>query len=199
MKRVLVKRLSAKNLFARSLTFAVLLLALCACGAGVVRAQGKAAEADGAGVEYGSLEEIKYKRSAMLLVGRSLSVDARTPTKVSAEDVRRALEEPRARINSNAYRIIGRKMNKYIRKYKSMTSVETRTDAEFFIIFKIMQERRSFIDNQPYSYGKLFVVVPGDGGARRPRVVWESKGVQMLAEDATGDLIKALKELRGEK
>lgn len=201
------KGLLMKTVWAQSRLFVsiLLLLALCACGAGAARAQEKAsdkttdADGDDARIERGTLEEIKNKRSAMILVGRSLSVDARTPAHVSADDVQHALADPRARTNSNAYRIIGRKLNKYIRKYESMTSVETRTDAQFFIIFKIMQERRSFIDNQPYSYGKLFIVVPGDGETRPPRVVWESKGEMMLAEDAADDLIKALKEIRGEK
>lgn len=202
------KSLRLKCVWAQSrlLVSLLLLLALCVCVAGTARAQEKAtdktADAGGDGdarIERGTLEDIKDKRSAMILVGRSLSVDARTPAKVSADDVQHALAEPRARTNSSAYRIIGRKMNKYMRRYQSMTSVETRADAQFFIIFKIMQERRSFIDNQPYSYGKLFVVVPGDGEARLPRVVWESKGEMMLAEDAADDLIKALKEVRGEK
>jgi hypothetical protein len=199
-----MKSLPMKSVYVKCLLLVSLLLTLFACGAGTTRAQervtDKALDAgDETSVERGSLAEIKDKRSVMLLVGRSLSVDARTPAKVSAEDVQRALEDPRARTHLSAYRIIGRKLNKYIRKYESLTSVETRTDAQFYIIFKIMQERRSFIDNQPYSYGKLFVVLPGGGEARRPRVLWESKGEMMLAEDAASDLIKALKELRGEK
>lgn len=183
-----------KSLPLKNLSLIVVLLSLSACAA---RAQGKPAE--DAGVEYGSLGEIKDKRNMLLVVGRSFAVDARAPSKVSAEDVRRALEETHAPTNQRAYRIIGVKLNNYIRKYQSMTAVGVRAEADFIIVFKVMLERRSYINNQPYSYGKLFVVVPGARDGDKPRVLWESKDEMMLAEDAAGDLVKALKESRGEK
>jgi hypothetical protein len=176
----------------------VILLALAACGAGAARTQAVQPAVD-AGFAYGSLAEIRDKRNMLLVVGRSFAVDARAPTEVSDDDVRRALEDARAPTNQRAYRVVGTKLNAYIRKYRSMTSVETREEADFLVVFKVMQERRSFISGQPYSYGKLFVVVRGERTGDKPRVLWESKGEMMLAEDAAGDLIKALKEVRGEK
>jgi hypothetical protein len=135
----------------------------------------------------------------LLVAGRSFAVDARAPTEVSAEDVRRALEDDRAPTSLRAYRVVGGKLNAYIRKYESMTSVVTREEADFLVVFKVMQERHSHISPQTYSYGKLFVVERGARAGDKPRVLWESKGEMTLAEDAAGELIKALKEVRGEK
>ncbi|MDQ3907201.1 MAG: hypothetical protein M3268_02540 [Acidobacteriota bacterium] len=173
---------------------AVSLAALCACGVSAVRAQHGDARA---AVERGSLEEIRYKRAMMLVVGRSFSVDARAPAEVSDEDVRTAIETARPRHSLSAYRLIGMKLNGYIRKYHSMTSVESRDEADFFVVFKIMQERHSLIDGRPITYGKLFVVTRGAGG--EPRLVWESKGEMSIDDDAAGEFIRALKQVRGEQ
>jgi hypothetical protein len=184
----------------RRLPVAAVLFALCACAAISLRAQSAAAKNDHASIEHGTLEEIRDKRAMLLIVGRSFAVDARAPADVSAEDVRSAMETTRVRKTLSAYRLIAVKLNKYIRKYHSMISVETRGDADFLIVFKIMQEHRSLIDGQPFTYGKMFVVVVrGDDKGGRPRLVWQSKGEMSLAEDAAGELIKALKTVRGEK
>ena len=178
---------------------ALLLLSLCLCGGGVAPARGQAKAADDEGIEYGGLEEISGKRTFMLLVSKSLSVDARAPSKVSAADVRAALEKPRARPWMRAHAAIASRLNKYIIKYKSMSAVETGAGAEVFIVFKIMLERPSFTADRSFSYGKLFVFTRGDGEKAKPRVVWESEGEMTLAEDAAGAFIKALKAVRGEK
>jgi hypothetical protein len=177
----------------------VLLLALCACASISTRAQARLAENGHASVARGSLEEIRDKRAALLIVGRSFAVDARAPTEVSAEDVRSALETMRVRKNLSAYRIIAAKLNKYARQYGTLTPVETREGADFIIVFKIMQEHRSLLDGQPYSYGKLFVVTRGGDDENRPRLVWQSKGEMSFVEDAAGELIHALKAVRGER
>jgi hypothetical protein len=178
----------------------IVLFALCACAAVSTRAQARLAENGHASVARGSLEEIRDKRAALLIVGRSFAVDARAPAEVSAEDVRSALETMRVRKNLNAYRVIATKLNKYARRYGTLNPVETREDAEFIIVFKIMQEHRSLIDGQPYSYGKMFVVTRGGGdGENRPRLIWQSKGEMSLADNAVGELIHALKAVRGER
>ncbi|MDT7542480.1 MAG: hypothetical protein QOE33_2384 [Acidobacteriota bacterium] len=174
------------------------LFALLTCAPISARAQARLAENDHASVEHGSLEEIRDKRAVLLVVGRSFAVDARAPAEVSAEDVRSALETMRVRKNLNAYRIVAGKLNKYARRYGSLSPVETRDDADFIIVFKIMQEHRSLIDGQPFSYGKMFIVV-ARGDVNRPRIVWESKGEMSLADDAAGELIRALKTMRGER
>jgi hypothetical protein len=176
------------------------LFALCACAAVVsTRAQARLAENGHASVAHGSLEEIRDKRAVLLIVGRSFAVDARAPAEVSAEDVRSAMETMRVRKNLSAYRVIATKLNKYARRYGTLTPVETREDADFIIVFKIMQEHRSLIDGQPYSYGKMFIVTRGDGDENRPRLVWQSKGEMSLADNAVGELIHALKAVRGER
>jgi hypothetical protein len=173
-------------------------LSLCLCG-GVAPARGQERRAAGAEeIEYGGLEEIREKRTFMLVVSKSLSVDARAPAKVSAADVRAALEKPRAR-PGRAYNAIASRLNKYIRQYESMTAVEARDDPQVFIVFKIMHEQRYFTADRSFSYGKMFVFVRGDGERAKPRVVWESEGEMTMAEDAAGAFIKALKAVRGEK
>jgi hypothetical protein len=169
------------------------------CAAASTRAQARLAENGHASVARGSLAEIRDKRAALLIVGRSFAVDARAPAEVSAEDVRSALETMRVRKNLSAYRIIAAKLNKYARRYGTLTPVETREDADFIIVFKIMQEHRSLIDGQPYSYGKMFIVTRGSGDEDRPRLVWQSKGEMSLADNAVGELIHALKAVRGER
>jgi hypothetical protein len=177
----------------------IVLCALCACAAVSTRAQARLAENGHASVAHGSLEEIRDKRAVLLIVGRSFAVDARAPAEVSAEDVRSALETMRVRKNLSAYRIIAAKLNKYARRYGTLTTVETREDADFIIVFKIMQEHRSLIDGQPYSYGKMFIVTRGGGDENRPRLVWQSKGEMSLADNAVSELIHALKAVRGER
>lgn len=178
----------------RSLLIAASLAGLWACGALAVRGQ----HGDARGVvERGSLEEIRDKRAMMLVVGRSFSVDARAPAEVSDEDVLTAMETARPRHSLSAYRLIGARLNGYIRKYHSMTSVESRDDADFFVVFKIMEERHSLIDGRPITYGKLFVVTRGAGGALR--LVWESRGEMSIDDDAAGQFIRALKQVRGEQ
>jgi hypothetical protein len=178
----------------RSLTLVAALAAVCAFGPLAARAQ----HGDGrVVVERGSLEEIRDKRAMMLVVDRSFSVDARAPAEVSDEDVRTAIETARPRHSLSAYRLIGAKLNGYIRKYHSMASVESRDDADFFVVFKITQERRSMIDGRLITYGKLFVVTRGAGGTAR--LVWESKGEMSIDAAAAGEFIKALKQVRGEQ
>lgn len=188
--------LIVKRLTSAAVTWSLCLCVVAAAGAGA-GAQVKSADAEE--FEFGRLEEIRDKRTFMLLVSRSLSVDARAPSKVSAADVRASLDDPRARPAPGAYSVIGSRLNKYIRKYKSLTSVETRDDPEVFIVFKITRERPTFVASRPRSYGKMFVISRGDGGKAKPRVVWQSEGEMTLAEDATGAFIKALKAVRGEK
>lgn len=174
----------------------VLLILSCAGGAAQTRAPVAPAPSE-ASVERGTLAEIRNRRSVMVLVGKSLSVDARVPAGVSDEDVRGALSDRRARTHMGAYRVIASRLNKYVRKYRSLTAVETRADADIYVVFRVAREVPSFVEGHPFSYGKMFVVTSDEG--RPPRLLWESSGTMKLAEDATGELIRALKEARGER
>ena len=148
-------------------------------------------------VPRGTLEGVKGLRRIALLVSRALVVDARDPALVALEDYRRALDGYPPRQHDAAARRVADKVNKYIRKYRTSTAVENLSDADLVLVFKVTGERRSAIPDDPFVWGKLFVIALGP--ERTPRVVWESDGDDANPEDATGDFLKALRNVRGEK
>ena len=177
---------------------ALLCCALLAGGAGLPRvAAGQRSYTRDESVPRGTLEGLDGLRRIALLVSRALVVDARDPALVALEDYRRALDGAPPRQHDAAARRVADKLNKYIRKYRSSTAVESLADADLVLVFKVTAQRRSAIPDDPFVWGKLFVVAVGTG--RTPRVVWESEGDDKNPEDATGDFIKALRNARGEK
>ena len=176
----------------------LLCLALLAGGAGLPRASAaQGAYARDESVARGTLEGGKGLRRLALLVSRALVVDARDPALVALEDYRRALAGQAPRQHDAAARRVAEKLNKYIRKYRSSTAVETLSDADLVLVFKVTGQRRSAVPDDPFVWGKLFVIAVGPD--RTPRVVWESEGDDKNPEDATGDFVKALRNARGEK
>jgi hypothetical protein len=132
-----------------------------------------------------SLSEIRDKQSALLVVFKSQVLDANDRERSIIEDVLKADPEPKAQ-----------KLNKYIRKYKSLTAATELADADYVIFFNVVEFRR--ILNTPYPYGELFVIVKGSPDAQQPpHIVWRAKKM-LIAEDAIGNLIKDLKAVRGE-
>ncbi len=148
-------------------------------------------------VPRGRLEGVQGLRRIALLVSRALVVDARDPALVALEDYRRALDGRAPRPHDAAARRVAEKINKYIRKYRSSTAVEEIADADLVLVFKVTGQRRSAIPDDPFVWGKLFVIAIG--ADRTPRVVWESEGEAKNPEDATGDFIKAFRNARGER
>ena len=180
-------------------TFRVLLcLALLAGGTGLPPASANQRPyARDESVPRGTLEGLKGLRRMALLVSRAFVVDARDPARVALEDYRRALDGRAPRQHDAAARRVAGRLNKYIRKYRSSTAVESLSDADLILVFKVTGQRRSAIADDPFVWGKLFVIALG--ADRTPRVVWESEGDDKNPEDATGDFIKALRNARGEK
>jgi hypothetical protein len=177
---------------------ALICLALLAGAAGSPRASARqGAYTRDESVPRGTLAEVKTMRRLALLVSRALVVDARDPALVALEDYRRALDGNAPRQHDAAARRVADKVNKYIRKYRSSTAVDDLADADLVLVFKVTGQRRSAIPDDPFVWGKLFVIALGP--ARTPRVVWESEGDDKTPEDATGDFIKALRNTRGEK
>ena len=148
-------------------------------------------------VPRGALADVKGLRRVALLVSRALVVDARDPALVALEDYRRALEGFPPRQHDAAARRVAEKVNKYIRKYRSSTAVESLAEADLVLVYKVTGQRRSAIPDDPFVWGKLFVIALD--ARRNPRVVWESEGDDANPDDAIGDFIKAFKNARGEK
>lgn len=177
---------------------ALLCLTLLACGAELPRAAaGQRPYTRDESVPRGTLAGLQGLRRIALLVSRALVVDARDPALVALEDYRRALDGRAPRQHDGAARRVAEKINKYIRKYRSSTAVEEIADADLVLVFKVTGQRRSAIPDDPFLWGKLFVIAVGSD--RAPRVVWESAGDDKNPEDATGDFIKAFRNARGEK
>jgi hypothetical protein len=154
---------------------------------------------DQAGVVRGSLAEIRGLRRVALLVSRTQTVDARDPALVAVEHYERAAAGTAIRPHVGGHRAAARLVNKYIRKYRSMTAVPSVAEADFVLVFNVLRVRGSFIPAEPYIFGKLFVVARAPGPGQPPRVVWESKGNDARLDDAVGDFLKALKAARGER
>ncbi len=176
---------------ARTILFLILLLGC----AGVSFAQ----EGNGSGARRlavtGLLSEVKDKRRVLLLTGRSNTVDVRDAARTALEAAHRMVVNRRSR-HHLSYFIIAQKLNKYIRKYKSMAAVEDLDEAEFIIVFNVLEMRRSL--GGIYPYGEMFVIT-NDPQAKQPRIVWQTEKNVVWAEEAVDQLIKALKAMRGEK
>ena len=142
-----------------------------------------------------ALTEVRDKHRALLVVFRSRVVDVSDGERTIIEDVLKADPHPKGR-NRWVYSQIAAKLNKYIRKYRSLTAAEDLADAEYVIYFNVVEFRK--ILDGVYPYGELFVIVKGTPDQLKPpRVVWRAHKV-LFAEDAIGNLIKELKAVRGE-
>jgi hypothetical protein len=142
-----------------------------------------------------SLEEVRDKRNVLLVVFKSRVIDASDREGAIIDDVLHADPHPKGRYRW-VYTQLSKKLNKYIRKYQSISAASELSEADYVIFFNVVEFRR--ILNTPYPYGELFVIVKGSPETLKPpRVVWRAKKV-LFAEDAIGDLIKDLKAMRGE-
>jgi hypothetical protein len=153
------------------------------------------AAAQSAGAETNSLEEVRDKRSALLVVFKSRVLDVSDRERAIIDDVLKADPEPKGRYRW-VYSQIAKKLNKYIQRYNSLTAARTLSSADYVIFFNVVEFRR--ILNTIYPYGELFVIVKGSPEERKPpRIVWRARKI-LSSEDAIGDLIKHLKAVRGE-
>jgi len=143
----------------------------------------------------GSFSELLDKRRALLVVFKSRVISVENRDRAIIEDVLKADPTPTGRYRW-VYSQLASKLNKYIRKYQSLSSADGLADADYVIYFNVVEFRR--ILNVYYPYGELFVIVKGSPqDLKPPRIVWRAKKV-MVSTDAIGDFIKDLKALRGE-
>lgn len=142
-----------------------------------------------------SLAEVRDKRNVLLMVFKSRVINVGDSERAIIEDVLKADPQPKGRYRW-VYSQLASKLNKYMKKYGSLSAARELSEADYVIFFNVVEFRR--ILNTVYPYGELFVIVKGSPETLKPpRVVWKARKV-LFAEDAIGDLIKDLKAIRGE-
>lgn len=173
------------------LTFAtIVILSLCCAQ---VAAQNNLRRA--ADNEQGSLSAIRLTDKALLVVLKSSVVFADESDRSIIELVLKADPEPSPR-HRMVYGTLAKNLNKYIRKYKSLSAAAHLSEADLVIFFSLIEYRR--ILDVTYPFGELFIIVKGEPTTSRPpRIVWKSRRV-LWAADAINHFLKDLKNARGE-
>jgi hypothetical protein len=143
-----------------------------------------------------SLIELRDKRTALLVVMRAGIVNASDNEREIIDLVLKTDPTPRGRFQW-VYGTLSKKLNRYIRKYGSLTAANDLSEAEFILFFNLLEFRR--ILDTTYPFGELFVIVKGLPELRiPPRVIWRSRKV-VESGDAIAEFIRELKLLRGEE
>jgi hypothetical protein len=180
----------------RALSF-LFVFALLPAGAVAARAQ-----TDGAQMEERVLRApmsmIANKQRAALIVNRSLSVDTRGRVHGVINEVFDLQSRATPR-HDYAYELVSKRLEKYAREGGSLTLVEELDEADFVIVFKVVREVRSFAPDEPFIYGEMFIFLNKTPDEPVPALLWRSKDDTTSPEDATRELIKQLKTVRGEK
>lgn len=142
-----------------------------------------------------SLEEVRLMRTALLVVFKSRVIDVTDRERAIIQDVLKADPLPSRRYFW-VYHIMAQKLNKYIRKHKSLGGATELAQADYVIYFNVVEFRR--ILYTAYPYGELYVIVKGSPEKLKPpRVIWRTTKLTS-AEDAINAFIKDLKTTRGE-
>lgn len=190
MRERLTLRL-AKSLMAAA---AVVLLV---CLAPPARAQERRTDAvEGNGVVEGSLAELRTRGRVLLLLTRSLVLDTRTPGESLIKQAYKADPQFQRR-HGYAFNTIAAKLNRYMRKYGGMSAARGVGDAEYLLVFNLLEYRRTL--GRAYPYGELYVVLNHPPGSKHPpRLLWKASKV-LWAEDAAKEFINELKIVRGQK
>src|SRR3954452_9418669 len=103
-----------------------------------------------------SLAEVRDKRNVLLVVFKSRVIDAGDREGGIIDDVLHADPEPKGRYRW-VYSQLAKKLNKYMRKYRSLSAARVLSEADYVIFFNVVEYRR--ILNTNYPYGELFVIV----------------------------------------
>ena len=143
-----------------------------------------------------SVAELKESQRVALLIKKSSVINASQSDdpiidEVLHSDLRESLK------HRYVYRLIGRKLNSYMRKYRTLRAVNEIAEADFIVYFKLVEYRRQL--NGVYPYGELFIIAnPAQNESRPARIVWKTKKV-MFAEDAIKEFVKELRRVRQER
>jgi hypothetical protein len=171
----------------------VILLAafLIICPAPAPAQQGSSNE----GAIRGSLSELRDKRRILLMVRRSVVVDASGQGRVILSEAYQPSVEPRGRF-ARIYNELARKLNRYMVKFQSISAARNISEAEFIVLFNLLEYRRPL--GRPYPYGELFVILNDRVQGHEPRIIWKTRKSPVWAEDAVDQFIRDLKAARGE-
>lgn len=182
---------------AKSLTAAVAVLLLPLCLAPHARAQERRTDAvEGPAVVEGSLAELRTRQRILLVITRSLVLDTRNPGDSLVRQAYRADPQFQRR-HGFAFNNIAGRLNRYMRKYGGMSAARGLGDAEYLLVFNLLEYRRSL--GRAYPYGELYVVLNQPRGSTNPpRLLWKASKV-LWAEDAAKEFIDELKVVRGQK
>lgn len=143
----------------------------------------------------GSLRDIQYRDRALLVVLRSGVVSASPNDSEVLDLVLKADPDPIPRYRS-VYGVIAKKLNNYIRKYRSLSAAAQLSDADCVIFFNLVEYRR--ILNTTYPFGELYIIIKGaPENQKPPRVIWKSRKVLWVA-DAVDEFLRELRNVRGE-
>ncbi|MDQ3817768.1 MAG: hypothetical protein M3362_08765 [Acidobacteriota bacterium] len=144
----------------------------------------------------GSISELRDKRRVFLIVRRSSVVDASGEAKsILSELYQSKTERPRGQF-APIYNAIARKLNKYMTEHQSISSVRDIGDADFIVLFNLLEYRWPL--GRPYPYGEMFIILNDRSGGRVPHIVWRTRKRSEWVEDAIKEFIRDLKAARGE-
>jgi hypothetical protein len=143
----------------------------------------------------GSLSDIRMRDKGLVVVLKSSVIPADETDSFIIESVLRADPGSIGR-HQIVYGTLARKLNSYIRKYKSLSAATDLGEADFVIFFSLVEYRQ--ILNSTYPFGELFVIVKGEPTIQRPpRIIWKSRKVIWVG-DAIDNFLRDLKTIRGE-
>lgn len=139
-----------------------------------------------------SLAELRGKQRVWLIVRRGAVLDARS---VDASILSEVYREGSHRTTfPRTFNLIARKLNKYIKEYKSVSAAPSLSEADFILFFNVLEIRRPL--GTPYAYGELFVIL---NTKPKPRILWKTRNSGKFVDDAISDFLSELKAVRGEK
>jgi hypothetical protein len=122
-------------------------------------------------------------------------IDASGQAKAILSEVYGMNAEPRGRF-SYIYNALARKLNKYMARHQSISAARNVSEAEFIILFNLLEYRRPL--GRPYPYGDLFIILNDRSNGHEPHIVWKLRKSPLWAEDAIDEFIRDLKVIRGE-
>lgn len=147
-------------------------------------------------VVNGSLNELRGKRRVLLMVRRSSIIDTREQAKTIIAEAFKASELNSPVRFPRTYNTLARKLNNYMRKHQSMSAARDIQDAEFIVLFNLLEFRRPL--GVPHAFGELFVILNETGDGKKPRIIWKTRKTSVWVEDAINDFLKDLKFYRQE-